>query len=79
MKAVVDPRTGRLTVATVERMHALLGGDQRTEEMITEFIGERYGAKSLLELPVRVASQVLRRPTDFIGAAKRFCEPELPF
>jgi hypothetical protein len=71
--------TGRLSVQTVERLHRLLGGDPRTEDMIIRFIGHRYGASSLLELPVKVASEVLRRPTDFIRTAKQFCEPELPF
>lgn len=79
MKAELNASTGRLTVGTVERLHALLGGDPRTEEMIIEFIRHRYGVANLLELPLQVASEVLRRPTDFIRAAKQFCEPELAF
>ncbi len=69
----------RLTVAEVERLHALLGGDPRTEEMIIRFIGDRYGAPSLFEVPWAVAAQIQRRPADFIRAAKLHCEPELPF
>jgi hypothetical protein len=67
----------RLTVAEVKRLHALLGGDALTEAMIIQFIGDRYGAPSLFELPWAVAAQVLRRHGDFIRAAKQHCQPEL--
>ena len=77
-KAEVNARTGRLSVQTVELLHRHLAGDARTEAMIIRFIEHRYGAKSLLELPPHVAREVFKRPTDFIRAAKQFCEPELP-
>ena len=70
---------GRLPVATVQRIERLVGGDRVTEERILRFIGARYGARSLLYLPPQVAAQVLKRPADFIRAAKRYCEPELSF
>ena len=79
MKAEVNPKTGRLTVQTVELLHRLLAGDARTEAMIIQFIENRYGAKSLLELPQHVAREIIRRPADFIRAAKQHCEPELSF
>jgi hypothetical protein len=66
-----------ITVETVERLHRLLGGDPMTEAMVLRFIGARWGAATLLDLPERVAQEALRRPTDFIRAAKRWCEPEL--
>ncbi len=70
---------GPLPVATVQRIERLVGGDPVTEEQVLRFIGARYGAKNLLYLPAHVAAQVCRRPADFIRAAKRFCEPDLPF
>ncbi len=74
-----NPDTGRLSVQTVERLHRLLGGDVRVEEMILRFIADRYAAKSLLYLPPQVAKEILKRPADFIQAAKNYCEPELNF
>lgn len=72
-------RGERLPVQTVERLHRLLGGDARVEEMILRFIADRYGARSLLYVPPHVAKEVLKRPADFIQAAKNHCEPELKF
>ena len=69
----------RLSPREVERLHNALGGDPRTEEMILRFIGDRWGAKNLFYLPPKVAAEALRRPADFIRAAKQYCEPELPF
>jgi hypothetical protein len=76
---LINPETGRLSVFTVERLHTLLGGDPRTEEMVLTFIRDKYGAKNLLMVPEHVAIQVLRRPADFLKAVKRHCEPQLPF
>ena len=70
---------GRLPVQTVERLHRLLGGDPRVEEMILHFIADRYRAKNLFYLPPKVAAAVIDRPWNFIQAAKDFCEPELKF
>jgi hypothetical protein len=69
----------RVPVATVERIHRAVGGDPLVEGMILRFIANQYSAKNLLYLSAHVAAQVLKRPADFIRAAKRFCEPELPF
>jgi hypothetical protein len=74
---ITNPATGRLSVQTVERLHRLLGGDGRGEEMIVRFIADRYGAKNLLYLPLQVAKEVLKRPADFTLAAKNHSEPEL--
>jgi len=76
---VSNPVTGRLLVATVERLHRLLGGDARVEGMILQFIADKYGAATLLHLPPHVAKEILKRPADFIQAAKNHCEPELKF
>jgi hypothetical protein len=66
-------------VATVLRIERLVGGDPVTEDRVLRFIGARYTARSLVYLPPPVAAQVLKRPADFIRAAKRYCEPELGF
>ena len=71
--------TGRLSVQTVERLHRLLGGDAYVEGMILQFIADKYGAENLLYLPPHVAKEILKRPADFIRAAKQHCEPELRF
>jgi hypothetical protein len=47
--------------------------------MVLRFIADRYQAKSLLHLPPHVAKEIMKRPGDFIQAAKRHCEPELNF
>ena len=69
----------RLTVGEVERLHQLLGGDPRTEEMVLQFIADKYRARNLFYLPRRVAKQVFERPADFLRAVKQHCEPELGF
>lgn len=75
----IDPGTGRLRVEDVERLHQLIGGDPRTEEMILQFIGDRWQAPNLLYLPAKVAGEILRRPAAFLRAAKQHCEPAVPF
>jgi len=77
MKAEMNPATGRVSVRTVEHLHRLLGGNARMEGMVLQFIEDRYGARSLLELPPHVAMEILRRPNDFRRAAIQHCEPEL--
>ena len=74
-----NAETGRLSVQTVERLHRLLGGDARVEGMVLQFIADKYGAKNLLHLPAEVAKEILKRPADFLQAAKNHCEPELKF
>jgi hypothetical protein len=61
----------------VHRIERLAGGDVVMEYQILRFIRARYGARGLVFLPPHVASEVVRRPADFIRAAKRYCEPEL--
>ena len=79
MDAIINSETGRLSVQTVEHLHRLLGGDARGEEMVLKFIADKYGAKNLLYLPPHIAKEIIRRPADFIRAAKQHCEPELRF
>ena len=67
--------TGRLTVQTVEHLHRLLGGDPRVEAMVLTFIADKYGARNLLFLPATVATEIIRRPADFLRAVKEHCEP----
>jgi len=75
----IDPVTGRLRACDVQRIQDAVGGDPVTEEMILRFIADKYGAKNLLHIPPKVAAEILRRPVEFIRAAKRHCEPELRF
>ncbi len=68
-----------ISVATVQRIERLVGGDPVTEDQILRFITARYGARSLLYLPPQVAGEILKRPADFVRAAKQYCQPELAF
>ena len=68
-----------LAAGMVEHMERLIGGDRVTEAQVLQFIEAKYGAKSLFYLPPRVAREVLRRPADFVRAAKLYCQPELGF
>ena len=61
----------------VRRLHRVLDGDPRTEELIMRFIADKFGAVSLSYLPINVAEQILQRPADFIRAAKQHGQPEL--
>jgi hypothetical protein len=74
---ISNPATGRLSVQTVERLHRLLGGDVRVEDMALRFIADHYRAATLLHLPAHGAREILKRPADFVQAAKNYCEPEL--
>ncbi len=67
----------RLPAATVLRLERVLGGDPVMEDQVLRFIAARYGAKNLYYLPSHVASAVLKRPSDFLSAARRHCQPEL--
>ncbi len=61
----------------MQRIERLVGGDPVVEEQVLRFIAHQYGAKGLCYLPQSVAAQVVKRPGDFVRAAKRYCEPEL--
>ena len=68
-----------LHVSAVRRLHAVLDGGPLIEEITLRFIGDRYGAINLFHLSDRVAEQIIARPADFIRAAKKHCNLELPF
>ncbi len=68
----------RLLPHDVERLHRVIAGDPATEEQILRFIAARYKARSLLYLPPKVATAILKRPAHFILAAQRHEQPELP-
>ena len=71
------PRSEGISAGTALHIMRLLEGDEMTEEKIMQFLKERYGATTVLEIPPRVASEIIRRPGDFVRAARRWCEPEL--
>ena len=75
--APVALRKERLPVQVVEHLHRLLGGDARTEKMVLDYIAFRWGAKNLFYVPPKAASEIIRRPADFLTAAKNHSEPEL--
>ncbi len=79
LRPEMDARTGRLTVATVQHLERLVGGDASVEELVLRFIAARYGARNLFYLPPPVAAEIIKRPADFIRAAKHFSQPELEF
>ena len=70
---MIDPKTGRLSVQTVRRLHRLLQVDVEIEGMILDFIQAKYGARTLFNIPENVAQGIIDRPWDFIKAAKDFC------
>ena len=61
-------------VEDVQRLHRLLSGDARQEEMILRWIAAQFGARSLMELPRDVAEAAVKRPGDFVRAARGFHE-----
>ena len=67
----------RLPATTVARLERALGGDPVTEDQVLRFIAARYGAENLFQVPAHVAAAILKRPSDFIIAARRHCQPEL--
>jgi hypothetical protein len=77
MMIATDPRTGRLPVQVVLRLHRLLGGEQRVEQQILDYIAGRWKARTLFYLPPHIAEAVIDRPYDFIRAAKNHNQPEL--
>ena len=74
-----SPVLPRLPVQVVEHLHQLLGGDARLENMVLYYIAFRWQAKNLFYVPPKAAGEIIRRPADFLRAAKDHCEPELSF
>ena len=74
-----EPRLGRLPVKVVEHLHRLVGGDARVEKIVLDYIAFRWGAKNLFYVPPKVVGEIIRRPADFLTAAKNHTEPELQF
>jgi len=77
MDAPQQSATPRLSVQDVQRLHRLLEGDPRVEQMILDFIRAKYGAKGLFYIPKPVAEQIFQRPGDFLRSVKQHCEPKL--
>ena len=66
-----------LRVSTIERLHRMLGGEADTEAAVLSFIANRYKARSLGQLTEHIASEILRRPVDFLIAARKHYQGEL--
>jgi len=58
-------------------LERLLGGDPAIEAAILAFIHHHYGAASLLDLSPAAASEIARRPREFVQAAQKFHQPDL--
>ena len=69
-----DPATGRLPNHYVGELHRLLAGDNRTETAVINFIQAKFGVRDLAQLPLPVASEILRRPADFLAAVNRLAD-----
>ncbi|MEI6195336.1 MAG: hypothetical protein WCS42_13510 [Verrucomicrobiota bacterium] len=67
----------RLPVDVVEHIHRLVGGDARTEDMVLDYVEFRWKKRDLFYIPAAAATQIIRRPADFLTAAKIYSEPEL--
>lgn len=74
-----EPTKAPLTTEQVRRLEQLLGGDPVTEGHVLIFIKSKFGARNLQEIPEKTASEICKRPSDFLKAVKMFCVPELPF
>lgn len=72
-----SPALPGLPVQVVEHLHRLLGGDARVEAMVLDYVEYRWQHRDLFRIPPNVASQIIRRPGDFLKAVKQHCEPEL--
>jgi len=64
-----------LEAGLVAQLTRLLGSEPAAEDRVLRFIAARYGARALFELPPRVATEIVRRPGDFLRAAHEFFEP----
>ncbi len=64
------PKRARLSAGEVQRLERLLGGDPELELRVLLAIEERYGARTLLEIPRRVAEQIEARPQAFLRMVK---------
>ena len=64
-------------LATVLRLHDLLGGTVETEEAVLTFISRKWGAINLARLPEKVANEIVKRPQDFIK--RSLAEANQPF
>jgi len=69
----------RLPADVVGMLHRMLGGDPVTEQCVLDYIGSRWGARSLFELPRPVANAIRSRHLDFLRAARRHNQPEMEF
>ena len=79
MDIALNPETGRLPVQVVEHLHRFVGGDARVEKMVLDYIAFRWKAPNLFYIPPKAAGEIIRRPADFLKAAKNHAEPELQF
>ncbi len=76
---LTNPSTGLLSADTVRQLHRLLGGDNKVEGLVLDFIRLKYGARGLFYIPAQIAENILARPNDFLTAVKKFDGGNCPF
>jgi len=64
----------RLPLQTMHILHQLLGGVATTETQVLDFIEAHYGVRNLFYLSHRLAGEIIKRPHDFLKAAKKFAK-----
>jgi hypothetical protein len=68
-----------IPVEQARRLERLLGGNAAVENMVSDFIAEKWNADCLLELPSKVADSILARPNDFLRQVKKRFAPSVDF
>ena len=62
----------RLTAQEVWQLERLVGDDVEDQEAVLAFISHFYSADNLFWVPRRVYEEIVRRPGDFVRAARGF-------
>ena len=63
----------------MRHIHRLVGGDARVENLVLDYVEFRWKKRDLFCIPPAAATQIIRRPADFLTAVKDYSEPELSF
>ena len=66
----------RLTAQEVWQLERLVGDDVEDQEAVLAFISHFYSADNLFWVPRRVYEEIVRRPGDFVRAARGFVSTE---
>ena len=64
---------------TVQKLHAVLGNAKRTEQIVTNFIQSKWGAKNLARISEKQAAAIIARPDAFLKACDETWRDDIPF